>query len=281
MPHSQVWNAAFEAIPADNDQVSEGALRIRNLKRDIRERAEIDHDWDDVTDAGKHKKITFVDPLLAKPVASADEGYLYTKDVSAKAELHWEDEDGNEVQITSNAQAGKIRAAAIQQGPGSGLDADTLDGVQLANLPLSAPAGTKMLFQQTAAPTGWTKDSVHNNKALRVVTGTAGSAGATGFTSVFGAGLTTGSHTLTEAQIPSHLHSDGTLAAAFHEVAGGSAGDILSTLGNLSFGFRDSITSQGVGSIVGSTGSTGGGAGHTHTLSLDLQYVDVIIATKD
>jgi len=28
------------------------------------------------------------------------------------------------------------------------------------------PSGTRMLFQQTAAPTGWTKDTSHNDKAL-------------------------------------------------------------------------------------------------------------------
>ncbi|BCV03688.1 MAG: hypothetical protein CM15mV71_320 [Caudoviricetes sp.] len=36
----------------------------------------------------------------------------------------------------------------------------------------------RMLFQQTSAPTGWTKDtSDTNNRALRVVSGSAGSGG--------------------------------------------------------------------------------------------------------
>ena len=43
-------------------------------------------------------------------------------------------------------------------------------------------SGTKMLFQQTSAPTGWTKVTSHNNKALRVVSGTAGSGGSNAFT---------------------------------------------------------------------------------------------------
>ena len=30
-------------------------------------------------------------------------------------------------------------------------------------------AGTAMIFQQTAAPTGWTKSTTHNNKALRLI----------------------------------------------------------------------------------------------------------------
>ena len=48
------------------------------------------------------------------------------------------------------------------------------------------PAGTTMLFQQTTAPTGWTKQTTHNDKALRVVSGTASSGGTLAFTTVFG-----------------------------------------------------------------------------------------------
>ena len=45
------------------------------------------------------------------------------------------------------------------------------------------PSGTKMIFQQTSAPTGWTKiTSGVDNKALRVVSGTAGSGGSNAFT---------------------------------------------------------------------------------------------------
>jgi len=77
-----------------------------------------------------------------------------------------------------------------------------------------------MLFQQTSAPTGWTKQTSHNNKALRVVSGTASSGGSTAFTSVFTSRTPSGSvsvsgsnsggsvsnHTLTTARIPSHNH---------------------------------------------------------------------------
>jgi hypothetical protein len=78
-----------------------------------------------------------------------------------------------------------------------------------------------MLFQQTAAPTGWTKITTHNNKALRVVNGTASSGGTTGFTTVFASRTPGGSlsgtningavsaTTLTTAQMPSHTsHTD-------------------------------------------------------------------------
>ena len=46
------------------------------------------------------------------------------------------------------------------------------------------PTGTRMLFAQTSAPTGWVKDTSHDNKALRVVSGTAGQGGTHGFTSI-------------------------------------------------------------------------------------------------
>ena len=73
-------------------------------------------------------------------------------------------------------------------------------------------SGTKMIFQQTSAPTGWTKiTSNTNQRALRVVSGTAGSGGSHNFTTVFTSsratsGASVSSHTLTTSQIPSHTH---------------------------------------------------------------------------
>jgi len=45
--------------------------------------------------------------------------------------------------------------------------------------------GTTLLFQQTTAPNGWTKQTTHNDKALRVVSGTASTGGSVGFTTAF------------------------------------------------------------------------------------------------
>ena len=48
------------------------------------------------------------------------------------------------------------------------------------------PSGSVMLFYQSAAPTGWTKLTTNNNKALRVVSGTGGGTGGSNtFTSAF------------------------------------------------------------------------------------------------
>lgn len=107
---TRTWNTAYEALPPDSENASQGAQRIRNLRTDIRERLEVDHSYAGDTDDGAHKQVTFVDPLGAKPTQANDESYLYTKDVSATSELFYEDESGNEVQLTVG---GKIEGASI------------------------------------------------------------------------------------------------------------------------------------------------------------------------
>lgn len=144
---------------------------------------------------------------------------------------------------------------------------------------LGFPTGTLMLFQQTTAPTGWTKQTTHNDKALRVVSGTASSGGTSSFTTVFAnqtptintSSLSVAATTLSTTQIPSHTHSytasDGSFTA--------SNGSELSA-----------ATAPG----GRTTGGTGGGGSHTHsltgsatasTITLAVQYVDLIIASKN
>ena len=129
-------------------------------------------------------------------------------------------------------------------------------------------AGTRMLFQQTAAPTGWTKEAVHNNKAIRLQTGAVTTGGANSFTTVFGTGKVTASHTLTTGQIASHTHIErGSVDTA------GSDNEISR---------RTDSRAIGLGNANTVTVAAGGGGGHTHDLSgFDLQFVDFIIAIKD
>ena len=128
------------------------------------------------------------------------------------------------------------------------------------------PSGTKLLFQQTAAPTGWTKDTTHNDKALRVVSGTASNGGIDSFSTTFGAGKTTASHTLSTPQIASHSH----IVPNFKRRTGNTGAYTgYQTLSN-----STNMNDQ-------STASTGGSQAHSHNLSLDIAYVDTIIATKD
>jgi hypothetical protein len=126
-------------------------------------------------------------------------------------------------------------------------------------------ASTVMLFVQTAAPTGWTKSTTHDNKALRIVSGSAGTGGSVAFTTAFAASLSAGATTLSTSQIPSHNH------------------DVRADAGTINGTTQPVATLACANSNIRTlTGNAGGGGSHTHTLpSFAVSYVDVIIATKD
>ena len=136
-------------------------------------------------------------------------------------------------------------------------------------------AGTVMVFHQAAAPTGWTKVTTHNDKALRVVSGNGGgSGGSTAFSSAFthshSDNFSVNNHTLTISQMPSHNHFSG-----FYGPRGAD-------------GHVDIFASNDANDGAVNTGSTGGNAGHNHGLSGSVtsqtiapHYVDVIICSKN
>ena len=214
------------------------------------------------------------------------------------------------------------------------------------------PSGTVMLFQQTNAPTGWTKvTSGVNNKSLRVVSGTVGSGGNVAFTTAFGsrgitanaanttqggnisvANTTAGgnvnissvstsgnvnSHTLSSNEMPSHHHNmrGNQNSNSYHSVnqaggnhPGGGAGPYInagrrytsynaSDLGRTqdtggngghSHGFSGSSHSHN-GSLSGTAHNHNAsftGSAHNHSISVDnldmqVEYLDVILASKD
>ena len=144
------------------------------------------------------------------------------------------------------------------------------------------PSGTKMLFQQTSAPTGWTKvTSGVDNKALRVVSGTAGSGGSNAFSNTLAdrsitanagnttatgnisvanetqggnvavtiANATTGgtvsNHTLSTNEMPSHSHG----------LTSGNYGQST---------YRPNVGYYRNSGYNANTNSTGGGGAHSH-----------------
>lgn len=180
--------------------------------------------------------------------------------------------------------------------PGTAGNVLTSDGTAWVSQAAAAfDSGTVMLFAQTAAPTGWTKDSSnYNNSALRVVTGSASTGGSVDFTTAFASQTpsgtvsvsgSAGSTTLTTPQIPSHNHSvngfrgDGSAPAKpipYNSVEGNF---------NLANGPFTTPTSF--------VNATGGGGSHDHPLTISsstfsgdainlaVKYVDVIRATKN
>ena len=159
------------------------------------------------------------------------------------------------------------------------------------------PAGTVMLFAQTAAPTGFTKNTTTgNNTALRLVTGTASTGGSVAFTTAFASQTPSGSvsvsgsagnTTLSTPQIPSHTHTFTT--GGFNPIGGAG---YVSRVNRISRGSPETSPAQGY-HISFPNDNTGGGGSHNHPLTISsatfsgsainlaVSYVDVIRATKD
>lgn len=137
---------------------------------------------------------------------------------------------------------------------------------------LSIPGGTVLAFFQAAAPVGWSQITTHNNKALRIVSGTGGgSGGSVAFTTAFASQAVSGSigsTTLTSAQIPAHTH--------------GIKLGAVDTTGSIWPADGDGPISN-----TGATeANTGGGGSHNHTftgtaINLAVQYIDLILASKN
>lgn len=135
------------------------------------------------------------------------------------------------------------------------------------------PVGTMLTFPQAAAPTGWTKDTTHNNKALRIVSGTGGASGGTvDFTTAFmskSVSGVVGNTTLATSQIPNHNHPGGEYTGSNSLNPGASI-----------FAVRQVVEGQS------NTGGAGGGGAHNHSftgtaIDLAVKYVDAILATRD
>lgn len=122
------------------------------------------------------------------------------------------------------------------------------------------PANTRLAFRQSSAPTGWTKETAANinNALLRLVTGNVSQGGAANF-STWNSQQTSGAHTLSVAQIPSHTHNY--------------------------FNDNDSETyngaQQGDNRVARATSATGGNGSHTHSVAKNIKYYDFIVARKN
>lgn len=141
-------------------------------------------------------------------------------------------------------------------------------------------AGTRMSFQQTAAPTGWTKDvtAALDNSSMRIVIGSVVNGGSVAFTTAFasqavsGTNGASGATTLSTAQIPSHSHTY-TAPNSY----------------TLSWQPYNCQTYSPYDFVGAATNAAGGGGSHTHpaasftgtAINLAVKYYDFIIASKN
>ena len=140
-------------------------------------------------------------------------------------------------------------------------DIDTRAVAATVEANLYAPSGTIMLFQQTSAPTGWTKSTTHNDKALRIVSGTASSGGTTAFTSVLG------SRTIAKVNLPAYNLSH-SLSFSDTTTSNGSHNHSISTRNVTSNTTSDSSRlSQAHSNGTATSTDTASDGAHTHTVS--------------
>lgn len=147
--------------------------------------------------------------------------------------------------------------------------------------------GTKMVFNQTAAPTGWTKVTSSNDVALRLVSGSVGTGGSVAFETAFASQTPTISqptassgavdvHVLAVNELPSHLHYiqvNTTSGSAEIHKAGSGSGAFNASSG--------AVTVSHGGSHVHAFTQPTISQPTSSAINLDVSYVDVIISTKD
>ena len=146
----------------------------------------------------------------------------------------------------------------------------------------AVPAGSTTTFFQASAPTGWTQVITQNDKSLRITSGTAGGTGGTiPFSTLFSPTASyTGSVTITSGNVGNTTLTSGQLAAHVHSVVLQPNGNDWSQGGNP------------YGTFNSPTNPTGGSGTHTHSLvgavadgnftsNFALQYIDMILASKN
>jgi len=128
--------------------------------------------------------------------------------------------------------------------------------------------GTRMIFAQNTAPTGWTKDtSNYNNHALRIVTGTGGvTGGSVDFTTAFASQTPTGTVSVSAStgQVAQGgtvtivgTTQGGTISVSTGQAAGPVSVDAATQGGSVSVSASTGAVTQG-GSISVSTGQASG-----------------------
>jgi hypothetical protein len=164
------------------------------------------------------------------------------------------------------------------------------------------PAGSVMVFYSAAAPVGWTQVTTQNDKALRVVSGTGGvSGGANAFSTVM-AQTAVGNHSLSLGEAPAGIVSTGsaynyfylansTAAYAPYSTAGWSfstypaPNDTVEAMPYINAstpGLSLSYISYCSGTVsLSVTSNNTSGAGHNHPITMQMQYCDVILASKN
>ncbi len=166
---------------------------------------------------------------------------------------------------------------------------------------VSFSPGTRLAFNQAAAPTGWTKDTsaALDDSIMRIVVGNGGGNGGATTFSTFNAQVSTAAFVLTINEMPNHTHTDSghnhsqnahshsdyyqvTSVSVTRRVTTGTIGDpltvdaITETGGSTTTGVATATNNAASANIT----ATGGSAGHSHGITTAIKYNDFIIGVK-
>lgn len=187
-------------------------------------------------------------------------------------------------------------AIVLEGGTITGVDAGGMSGVPFAT-------GTRLVFAQAAAPTGWTQvvDDSADNRMLRVVkTAGAGTGGSN--SPILNNVVPSHTHGFTTGTISadhSHTFSAGTSGVGDHAhgfpyemmfQAGGSGPFFTGNQSNIQYGILTSTNGAGAHSHSVSGTTSGVSSNHTHSGSTDNgssqtnwtpRYIDTIVCNKN
>ena len=225
----------------------------------------LNNDW---TAAGQILAATGVNGATTVPIGS--NGQILTVDTTLAPKVKWSSDINVSGSITGsslsagsgNITGGAITGSSLSAGSGNitggaitgssfvksngtssqflKADGSVDSNTYLTSVAPSVPSGSKVLFYQSTAPTGWTRVDDHNNKALRVVSGTGANGAGEGSSTGGNSGGTSSFTTVFASRTPSGSVSGGSVSG---NVSGGSVS------GNVSGG---SVSI----SVSGNTGDT-------------------------
>ena len=150
---------------------------------------------------------------LSHPTADGSAGQFLKTDGSGTLSFDtvtgysgWTVSDGsNSENIASTNTVTFTGAGTVTTGYNTGTNVLTITGAA------EFASGTSMLFQQSSAPTGWTKQTTHNDKALRIVTGSVSTGGSVAFSTAFATPSVSGSVSISGAPAKGNLAGNATI----------------------------------------------------------------------
>lgn len=134
-----------ELNPLDNSIVSQFPANERASRSAAKTNFGIDHHEADGANVGKHEKVSLIEQG-SDPAAVANEGKVYTKDVSGATELFYRDATGNVVKVTTLGRVvGQLKpqvvATNVTAVAGDVLLVDASGGTRTITLPASPAIG--------------------------------------------------------------------------------------------------------------------------------------------